>query len=85
MIKDLVFMIKEIMKSDIVVTFDNQRARPLKSEVSSLLCDNKKFMNDLNWKPKFGGKSGLKKAITKTIDWFKANQDYYADSSKFIK
>ncbi len=85
LIKDLVFMIKEIMKSDIVVTFDNQRARPLKSEVSSLLCDNKKFMNDLNWKPKFSGKSGLKKAITKTIDWFKTNQDYYADSSKFIK
>jgi NAD dependent epimerase/dehydratase len=85
LIKDLVFMIKEIMKSDIAITFDNYRARPKKSEVSSLICDNRKFMKNLNWKPKFGGRNGLKKGIEKTIEWFKANSYYYIKNSKFIK
>ncbi len=85
LIKDLVLMIKKIMNSDIDIKFDNQRSRPKKSEVSSLLCNNKKFVKYFDWKPSFAGRAGLKKGIIKTIDWFANNQNYYSKTSKFIK
>ena len=85
LIKDLVLLIKEIMQSDIDIIFDHKRARPKKSEVKGLLCNNKKFNKYFNWKPKYAGMHGLKKGIIKTIEWFKANQDHYTKSSKFIK
>ena len=85
LIKDLVLMIKEIMESNIDIIFDHKRARPKKSEVSGLLCNNKKFSKYFNWKPKYAGRDGLKKGIIKTIEWFKANRDLYNKTSKFIK
>ena len=85
LIKDLVLMIKKIMNSKVDIKYDNQRSRPKKSEVSSLLCNNKKFSKYFNWKPSFEGRNGLKKGIIKTVDWFENNQNYYLKTSKFIK
>ena len=73
------------MNSYIDIIFDYKRARPKKSEVSGLLCNNKKFTKYFNWKPKYSGRDGLKKGIIKTIEWFKANKNFYTQTSKFIK
>ena len=51
------------------------RKRPIKSEVSKLLSNNKKALKILKWKPKYIGSNGFKKGLIKTIQWFEENKD----------
>jgi len=74
-IADLVELIMEITGVDIKVNRDAQRVRPKNSEVNRLIADNKIALNLLKWKPNYFGKSGLKKGLKATIDWFKINEN----------
>ncbi|NNF02491.1 MAG: SDR family NAD(P)-dependent oxidoreductase [Bacteroidia bacterium] len=65
-IGDTLNKIKEIMKSDVVFTRDEQRIRPDKSEVFRLWCENKKIRDLTGFKPEVSIDEGLKL----TIDWF---------------
>ena len=67
--------IRSITNSKIKITRDKSRVRPLKSEVNRLLSSNKKAKRLLNWKPKFSGKKGFIKGLSKTIEWFEINQN----------
>lgn len=69
-IKDLVQMISEIMKANIMIKQDEDRLRPEGSEVNRLLADTEKAKQLMNWNPVHGGKDGLKEGLKKTIDWF---------------
>ncbi len=74
-IADLVQLIMEITGVDIKVNRDAQRVRPKKSEVNRLIADNTIALNLLDWKPNYFGKSGLKKGLKATIDWFKIDEN----------
>ena len=73
------------MKSKILIKNVYERTRPKKSEVSRLCSSNKKAVKLLNWKPKFVGKSGLKKGLIKKIKWYvENNYTQRAKKNKYV-
>ena len=72
-IKDLAELICKYLNCDIVIDSEQERKRPVKSEVERLLADTAKAKKILNWKPKYSLEKGLKA----TIAWFKENKDFY--------
>jgi NAD dependent epimerase/dehydratase len=64
-IGDTLEIIKNLMESDVKFIIDNERIRPLKSEVFRLWCDNSKIKNLTGFSPKVEFQDGL----IKTIDW----------------
>jgi dTDP-glucose 4,6-dehydratase len=71
--KDLVILIARLMNREIEITCDEQRIRPVKSEVERLLCDNSKLINNTGWKPLYS----LEQGLIETIEWIKHNLAYY--------
>jgi NAD dependent epimerase/dehydratase len=65
-ILDIFDLIKELMGSDVEIEGDEQRMRPMNSEVFRLCCDNTKINRLTNYKPKYSLREGLQK----TIAWF---------------
>ena len=63
-------LIKEIMNSKIEIFSDDNRIRPLNSEVNRLYGDNTLLKKFTSWQPEFGDKKGFKIGLKKTIDWF---------------
>ncbi len=63
---DVFKMIKQLMRSDVVLTVDQQRIRPEKSEVQRLWCDNTKMKSLTGFEPDYTLEEGLQL----TIDWF---------------
>jgi dTDP-glucose 4,6-dehydratase len=72
-ILDLTQKISALMKADVQIQTENDRVRPDKSEVERLWCDNRKVIQNTNWRPKFDLDSGLRE----TIKWFEAYKDLY--------
>lgn len=64
--KDTLNIIKEIMKSDVEFSCDNQRIRPEKSEVLRLLGDNTQIKKLTSFETHFSIREGLEI----TCDWF---------------
>ncbi len=58
-IKDLAFKIFKVAKKKIKIRYDEGRERPF--DVNRLICDNKKALRLLGWKPKINMDQGLKK------------------------
>ena len=69
-IGDTVNVIAELMNKSITIETDDKRLRPKDSEVERLWADNKKAVDLLHWKPKYGGLEGFKAGLSKTIEWF---------------
>jgi dTDP-glucose 4,6-dehydratase len=67
---DTVKMIAELMGVDIDIVEDEQRIRPLNSEVERLWADNSKAFRLTNWQPEYVGMPGFKRGLQETIDWF---------------
>lgn len=78
-IGDTVSLISEVMKTEVEIETDAQRLRPEKSEVERLCADNQKARKLLGWEPAYGGKEGLRRGLTETVEWFTnpANQKLY--------
>lgn len=72
-VKDLIYLISELMMCEIETITDDQRIRPIQSEVDRLLCNNSKITQNTKWKPRHNLKSGLRE----TIDWFQQHADVY--------
>lgn len=72
-IKDLAFLIAELMGVKIEIETDTQRTRPEKSEVGRLRADTHKADKFLGWTAKYSLQDGLKE----TIDWLKENSRSY--------
>ena len=58
------------MGADVEWVCDEQRLRPVKSEVERLWADNKKARELLGWSPAFGGLEGFQRGLDQTIAWF---------------
>ena len=65
-IKQLFFLLKNLMNSDVELAVDDLRFRPEKSEVFRLQCDNSKLRSLTGFVPQYNIEQGL----GKTIDWF---------------
>jgi len=72
-IKELVELISDITNINIEIETDHQRVRPTNSEVDRLRCDNKKLIENTNWKPNYN----LKKGLAETIDWIEKNKKLF--------
>jgi NAD dependent epimerase/dehydratase len=62
--------ITECIGKDVFFEIDKKRLRPKKSEVDHLLASNNYAKKIINWEPKFKNKSGFKKGLQQTIEWF---------------
>jgi NAD dependent epimerase/dehydratase len=79
-ILDLTQKISALMKADVQIQTENDRVRPDKSEVERLWCDNRKVIQNTNWRPKFDLDSGLRE----TIKWFEAYKDLYKPDNYIV-
>ncbi len=70
---DLVNLIEKIIGKSIKIITTEERIRPEKSEVERLRCDNRKILENTNWKAIFNLEDGLKE----TIDWINKNLETY--------
>lgn len=69
-IGDTVKEIASVMDANIEILTDEQRLRPEKSEVERLWAANAKAAELLGWAPKYGGREGFRKGLSKTVAWF---------------
>ena len=69
-IGELVKTIGEVMAAEIEITSDEDRLRPVGSEVERLWADNSKAFQLLGWKPEYGEREGLKRGLAETVAWF---------------
>tara|TARA_X000000368_G_C23029512_1_gene711833 strand:+ start:883 stop:1869 length:987 start_codon:yes stop_codon:yes gene_type:complete len=74
-VKDLANELISIINPSAQIICDNNRKRPIKSEVNRLLGSNDKLKKITNWKSEYS----LKEGLINTIDWFsnKKNLDKY--------
>ena len=72
-IGDLAHMIVGLVGSRSEVVEDEQRIRPVNSEVERLLCDNAKAARLLGWSPRISLEEGLEH----TIDWIARHRDRF--------
>jgi dTDP-glucose 4,6-dehydratase len=75
-IKDLVFLLAELMSRQIQVEIDPARLRPY--DVERLYCSNRKAESLLGWRPEFS----LEEGLGMTIDWIKVNGVRFKDPFK---
>ena len=72
-VKDLVSLISVLCNVLVFIVQVNERIRPSESEIERLVCDNKKIIENTNWRPKYSIEEGL----GETIDWMRENLQYY--------
>ena len=69
-IGEAVDMIAEVMEADVKIETMSDRIRPDNSEVERLWADNSKAKNLIGWEPEYGGKSGFRRGLVETVEWF---------------
>lgn len=82
-IGDTVKLIGELTGKKLSVKTDKARLRPENSEVERLCCDATKAKKLLGWAPTHTGKTGLKRGLMRSIEWFSDpdNRAHYHDHS----
>ena len=70
------------MKIEYTVKKDKKRVRPAKGEVDRLRANNSKALSLIKWEPIYVGKSGLKKGLKETVEWFKEPKNLNKYKSK---
>lgn len=81
-IGDTAQLIAEAMNTEIEIITDENRLRPVNSEVERLWADNTKAHKLFNWKPRYGGRDGFKRGLAETAEWFTCDENlrgYKAD------
>jgi len=69
-IGDTARLIAELMGVDVEFITDEQRLRPVASEVERLWADNSKAKRATGWSPEYPGLEGFKQGLSETIAWF---------------
>ncbi|MBV5341800.1 MAG: SDR family oxidoreductase [Deltaproteobacteria bacterium] len=67
---DTARMIADVMGTEIEIVTDEQRLRPVNSEVERLWADNAKARELFGWSPQYGGQVGLRRGLAETAEWF---------------
>jgi dTDP-glucose 4,6-dehydratase len=63
-------LIAEIMSVNIDIVTEQNRLRPVNSEVERLCADNTKAGKLFGWSPQYSHRKGFKKGLEETIKWF---------------
>ncbi len=74
-IGETVSLIAEVMGSEVEIVTDESRFRPTGSEVERLWADNSKAKELIGWTPLFAGKSGFKRGLLETANWFSKSEN----------
>ena len=69
-IGETALLIAEVMNASIELISDQERVRPINSEVTRLFGSNSKIKNLTNWEPHYCGLEGFRKGLGETIEWF---------------
>ncbi len=69
-IGELAELILKLMEVDAQIIADEERFRPVASEVERLWADTTKATALLDWQPSYAGLEGLRNGLSKTIAWF---------------
>lgn len=69
-IGDTARVIAELMDRPLEIECESVRLRPTGSEVERLCADNASLRQLTGWSPEFGGETGLRNGLKKTIEWF---------------
>lgn len=69
-IGDTALAIAEAMGATVEIVTDPQRLRPNNSEVERLWACNAKAREIIGWSPQYGGRDGLMRGLSETIEWF---------------
>ncbi len=72
-VREIVELVGQILRKDLIIQTDPERLRPDKSEVRLLLCSSDKLRSACGWEPKVSLKEGLER----TIEWFKNHRRFY--------
>lgn len=64
-------MIAELMGAEVNIVADEQRQRPVGSEVERLWADNSFARRLTGWSPEYAGHDGLRRGLIETIEWFR--------------
>jgi NAD dependent epimerase/dehydratase len=68
-IGDAARLVADIMGVKIAIEQDNERIRPVKSEVDHLWADNSKAARLIGWVPEYAGLEGFRRGLAETIEW----------------
>jgi len=63
-------LIAEVMNAQIEIETDEERSRPVNSEVERLWADNTRARELFGWTPEHGGREGFKRGLAETAQWF---------------
>ncbi len=74
-IGETVSLIAEVMGAEVEIVTDESRFRPTGSEVERLWADNSKAKELIGWTPVFAGKSGFKRGLLETANWFSKSEN----------
>lgn len=74
-IGDTANLIAELMGVEIQIESDDQRLRPVDSEVERLFAGYAKAEQIMGWRPEYGGIEGFKLGLKQTIKWFRDPQN----------
>lgn len=77
-IRELLEKILSILGKQVPIEVEQERLRPMKSEVTRLLSDNRLAGQILDWKPKVD----LTEGLSKTIEWIASHKEHY-DATKY--
>ncbi|MEI6285474.1 MAG: NAD-dependent 4,6-dehydratase LegB [Bacillota bacterium] len=69
-IGDTVRLIAEVMRTEIEICTDQERIRPVNSEVERLWADNSKAKELVEWEPQYNGLAGFRSGLDETVKWF---------------
>jgi dTDP-glucose 4,6-dehydratase len=72
-IRELAETVLRLAGRDVPIMFDNERARPERSEVERLCANNDKALQILDWRPE----RSLQDGLTDTISWVKEHLDRF--------
>jgi nucleoside-diphosphate-sugar epimerase len=70
-IGDTARLIAELMDADVQIVSDEQRLRPVASEVDRLFAANGAARERMGWSPEYAGLDGFRRGLRHTIDWFR--------------
>jgi NAD dependent epimerase/dehydratase len=70
---DILEIVQNKLNKNFNAITDVERIRPTNSEVHRLKCNNRKILENTNWKPQYSFEEG----ISETIEWLKEHMSYY--------
>ena len=72
-IGDLTNVLSTILEQEVTIECEEERVRPVRSEVNQLICNNQKAQELLQWQPAVT----LAEGLSQTITWFRENRQAY--------